>query len=82
MKYLGYDSWVQRYGEDVADQLHAWFNEDDGYECMDNLRVARVGIFAEERAYENQKSEGCCGIYDEESEIEGQKDLVGFNYGH
>lgn len=77
-----YDNWVQRYGQDVADHLETWFSENDGYECMDNFRVARVGNWQEEMAYEVQKNSGCCGVYDDEIEIDDVKYRVGFNHGH
>jgi len=53
------------------------------YECMDNLRFARVTEAAMCIKYEERYKRGCCGSVDQVIEDDdGDLWLVGFNYGH
>jgi len=56
-------------------------------EYADNYRACRWSInptkFAnEKKAYYQAQREGCCGFFDSTFTYQGQKWLIGFNYGH
>jgi len=54
-----------------------------GAECVDNIRVARVGDRDAEAQYAKQLEKGCCGYVDEYvKHPDGTAYMVGFNYGH
>ena len=56
---------------------------EDPFDCVDNCRYAVKGNAAQEAAYAEAKSQGCCGFYDGELTCEdGTILLFGFNYGH
>lgn len=48
----------------------------------DNHRFAPVNNTEAIKAYEETKTYGCCGYYDEIIEWNGKKYMFGFNYGH
>lgn len=51
--------------------------------CVDNYRVARLGSSTQMRRYRKQQKNGCCGSFDEVRKgPDGQKYLIGCNYGH
>jgi len=51
-------------------------------ECVDNCRIARKNDSNEVNAYEEARSEGCCGFFDMEILVDGEVFLIGCNYGH
>lgn len=51
-------------------------------EYDDNHRVARKDDDAEMEAYNEAVEQGCCGSFDIEVVIDGEKWCVGCNYGH
>jgi hypothetical protein len=73
--------------EDAERRAWSWISENypsDEYECQDNHRIALKGNEEQERAYQLQVEEGCCGSVDTEyTDAEtGLVFFVGFNYGH
>ncbi len=52
------------------------------YEYTDNERAYKVGEVQWQAVFETKKEHGCCGCYEEEIEIDGEKWVIGFNYGH
>lgn len=50
----------------------------EGYDCVDNVRVANIHSKNQIRKYNKQKDEGCCGSFDT---VVGNW-MIGFNYGH
>ena len=68
---------IVKWARDVIDKHSA---EDD---CVDNYRVACTRNKSQMRRYRSQKSHGCCGFADwSEVGPDGQKYLLGYNYGH
>lgn len=54
-----------------------------GLDCVDNYRVARMGNTGQVRRYKRQKDGGCCGFSDTVAVgPDGNKYMLGFNYGH
>lgn len=51
-------------------------------EYADNYRVARVNYAGEMEAYYEAQRYGCCGTFEWSLTIDGQKFLIGCNYGH
>jgi hypothetical protein len=59
-------------------------------ECIDNLRIARVGYTSSMLEYNRQLADGCCGFADEEFVFARRVGplcfkstwKIGFNYGH
>lgn len=55
----------------------------EGYSCVDNSRVALMRNTSQMRRYRSQLASGCCGFCDAARVgPDGQKYLLGFNYGH
>ena len=52
--------------------------------CVDNCRIARCDNEIDLKIYEEMRSSGCCGSYDEKwtNEVTGNSYLFGCNYGH
>lgn len=49
---------------------------------VDNMRVARKWCTTEMAAYNEAVEKGCCGSFDIEVWIDGEKWAIGCNYGH
>ena len=50
---------------------------------IDNFRMARVWKSSDCRRYQREKNNGCCGFYDDiVTAPDGNKYLIGCNYGH
>jgi hypothetical protein len=54
----------------------------DNYDFDDNYRFAPVNNKEALKIYNDTKSSGCCGYYDEIIEWNGKKYHFGFNWGH
>lgn len=51
--------------------------------CVDNSRVARVGISSQMRRFRRQEATGCCGSASfERVGPDGNRYILGYNYGH
>jgi hypothetical protein len=51
--------------------------------CVDNFRMARAWKSSDCRRYQREKKKGCCGFFDELVVApDGNKYLIGCNYGH
>jgi len=50
--------------------------------CVDNYRVALLDDPEAMAEYEEKKENGCCGFYDIEVLIAGERAMLGCNYGH
>lgn len=79
--------WTKAQIRMVCKQLDEVCKDEDEYQYMDNLRVARKSNAAEVTEYNVAAEQGCCGVYDEELEIEAggnKKEIIlfGFNFGH
>ena len=67
-------------------RIWAWeelrkISKDDDF--CDNWRVAKLGNTAQVRRYKSQRKHGCCGFSDvKRVGIDGNKYLLGYNYGH
>lgn len=77
---------VRRYNKEDGEFLYEMIQNME-YEiddpCIDNHRVALKDDEDELRQYEEIKSEGCCGFYDDEVEAPtGNVYLIGCNFGH
>ena len=58
-------------------------NDSDDFDCVDNYRFATKGNAAEEAAYDETRTLGCCGSVDVVLPCDdGTTLLFGFNYGH
>lgn len=52
-------------------------------DCVDNIRIAKIGNSSQKRRYRKQQKSGCCGFMDVIREApDGQRYMVGCNYGH
>lgn len=58
--------------------------ENQDMECVDNHRIALVGVLSEEAAYDFVRDGGCCGSFDTVMGPSpmGRSYRYGFNYGH
>lgn len=64
-----------KWGLDLIDKI------DDPFK--DNFRMARVWKSSDCRRYQREKKSGCCGFFDELVVApDGNKYLIGCNYGH
>jgi len=79
-----------KYGTSEADwidqQMRTFWNLncEEGYDCVDNSRLARQSDAADMAEYETAANSGCCGFYEGEfgPSPEGHTYAFGFNYGH
>jgi hypothetical protein len=56
---------------------------EDELECMDNLRIARIGNKAQEETYFYRQAGGCCGFMDTIKMCSSARQYrIGCNYGH
>ena len=83
------DEIVWKYGPVEGDWLVQqlatfWEKAADQYDCVDNVRLARVGDTNDEEQYDESKREGCCGFEDVTfgPSPGGHTYNFGFNYGH
>ena len=53
-----------------------------GFEHVDNLRVAQANKFRQRIIYNKTLSRGCCGYFDSRVTVDGIEFLIGCNYGH
>jgi hypothetical protein len=56
--------------------------QDEGEECIDNVRAAFYDDFAGMAAYDRAVEQGCCGSIDMDVTVNGKAAQVGANYGH
>lgn len=77
-------SWRDVLPEDVRKWATATLNKASKDEaCVDNYRVARMNSTSQMRRYRKQKERGCCGSHDFKAVgPDGNRYLMGFNYGH
>lgn len=69
--------------EEVQNFLHDTYHNHEDYEFADNLRIAWVGSRSELAQYDDIRSSGCCGYFDQELKCKsGRIYQIGFNYGH
>lgn len=69
--------------DNQVEAVYAFFDAPEhDQECRDNLRMARASNVEECHHYEDMVHHGCCGSCDMEIEVDGEKILVGYNYGH
>lgn len=66
--------------EKAINALHYHIGRED-LEYVDNMRVARKN-HREFQQYLDQQRKGCCGSFDIEVWIDGEKWAIGCNYGH
>jgi len=67
----------------VAWALSVIEREQEGLDCCDNSRVARVGNTGQVRRYKSAKASGCCGFHDSVyTGPDGRRYMIGFNFGH
>lgn len=65
---------------EISAVIDAW---KDDLDCMDNVRVARMGNEAHEAAYERARDCGCCGFMDIIKMCSSARQYrIGCNYGH
>ncbi|MBX9690878.1 MAG: hypothetical protein K2Z81_00730 [Cyanobacteria bacterium] len=79
--------WTKAQIRMVCKRIDEINHDEDDYENADNLRIARKSNEKEVDEYNEVAETGCCGVYDEELEVEAggnNKEVVlfGFNYGH
>jgi hypothetical protein len=73
----------QHIPDEIVDWGRAFIKEKILDPCVDNFRMARVWKSSDCRRYQRQKKKGCCGFYDElVIGPDGNKYLIGCNYGH
>lgn len=59
------------------------FNEAvKGEDCIDNERFAFQDDEEAMNIYENIRSSGCCGFFDEEIMVDNRLATIGCNFGH
>jgi len=69
--------------KEIVARTADWSDPDDGYECMDNFRVCRMGSPVQETLYQQKRKEGCCGSVDTIIMCSSARQYrVGCNYGH
>jgi hypothetical protein len=74
---------VRDYGYEIGMAIEAAIEKSFGdLECVDNVRFARVSSRKDMRRYRAQQQSGCCGSTDHVEEINGEKYLIGCNFGH
>lgn len=69
--------------ERIIDYLYQTYQNDQDYNYVDNLRIARSWIDEEIKEYERKRDNGCCGCF--EGGVTsgcGRTIRIGFNYGH
>jgi len=67
--------------DSIRDAL-IWMEEDESFDCVDNLRYANLNNERELVDYEQQYLSGCCGSYDAIVRIDKKLYIIGCNYGH
>jgi hypothetical protein len=81
-----YTQLKSKYSFELAKKLYRTFEEINSShahdEYPDNLRCAKASSQEEVIEYFRRAKNGCCGFFDEEIEVDGEKFLIGFNYGH
>ena len=84
-----YLDWMQERGWSPGQQkavlkaIQRYYENEEVFECADNLRLARMGNDLEVGDYFRLKRDGCCGFFDIEIDVPGESTvLFGFNYGH
>lgn len=59
-----------------------WMYEEINDTCVDNYRSALISSEEEMEKYEEIRSSGCCGSFDELVLVDNQEYFIGCNYGH
>ena len=67
---------------DNEEQAREWMEKKVDDSCIDNHRFAYLDDATGMAKYQIQKSDGCCGDFDEEVIIGGRLATIGCNYGH
>lgn len=71
------------YSQKVSRKIYnTLIKEMEKKEYSDNPRFCKVGILEQEKEYKRRQKKGCCGFFDEVIDIDDEKYLIGFNYGH
>jgi hypothetical protein len=70
--------------QSFADEQSAfdWMEQQIDDPCVDNERFAFMDDKSAMDLYETFRSNGCCGFFDEEIEVNGRRAMIGCNYGH
>jgi hypothetical protein len=50
--------------------------------CIDNIRSTFIESVNGMETYLKRRNRGCCGFFDQEIIISGERALIGCNYGH
>ena len=68
----------------LAHHIEDELNNLEGYEYVDNFRLARKNNADEMKRYKAARENGCCGSHDAEIKLPWPISnlLFGFNYGH
>lgn len=83
--------WEETMTPEEVDWLHSVINkviEENGFECVDNIRAARAWKSSQRRRYMRDRDNGCCGYFDGKvkrfnlSKLRYEWYLIGCNYGH
>ena len=51
-------------------------------DCIDNFRAYRVKDNFLKKEYIQAFNSGCCGVFESSTIVDGDKWIIGFNYGH
>ncbi len=54
----------------------------NGLENADNFRAYRMRGHLGYEAYLNARNTGCCGFFESSTMVDGEKWIIGCNYGH
>jgi hypothetical protein len=79
-KYDALDNYDVEYQEAMEDLQYEI--DKNGLECADNYRAYRVSDAKGKAEFLSQKRSGCCGFFGSHTMINGNKWIIGCNYGH
>lgn len=75
----------------MSETLHAFKSQEEATQwmesevddtCVDNERFAYKDDPLQMAKYQEQVSQGCCGFFDEDIEVNGRAAIIGCNFGH
>ena len=66
---------------EVFDDLMYEINKND-LECADNYRAYRFSDKKHYEEYRKAEERGCCGFFQSHTMVDGEKWIIGCNYGH
>lgn len=75
-------SWEKVYSHVLHEIALKLSQETKDKDCVDNVRVAKVGNRQHYHHYHRQKVRGCCGSHDVIVTLSDGQYYLGFNYGH